>query len=180
MDNELNTLYDFYNAEKAAEKAGKEPTQEEVGENNTNQKYFWGKRSKSLLDQVHPDLQKIYNLLIQRTKQDLTIAPSTIRTIDEQIKFVKKGVSKTYKSRHLNSPSYAVDCMPLKNGKVDWKDLGPFNEMNDLIQECADELGIKIRLGRTFHDYPHVELHKSVYPDTPELLKELKERGLIS
>jgi len=173
----MQTLYDLWKPLDAKEKAGEEPTIEEIGVNNTSQQFFWGKRSKELLSQVHEDLQAVFNLFITRTKQDCTIMPSTIRTIEDQIQFVKKGTSKTFKSRHLFK--MAVDSCPLKNGKIDWHDLKPFNEMNDLIQECADELGIKIRQGRTFHDHPHNELLKSVYPDTDDVLNELRRRGLI-
>lgn len=59
--------------------------------------------------------------------------------------------------------SHAMDIVPDpdKNPKtLDWKDLQAFAIMCEVVAQKADELNIKIRLGKDFkfRDFPHVEL----------------------
>jgi hypothetical protein len=59
--------------------------------------------------------------------------------------------------------SHAVDIVPDpdKNSKtLDWNDIEEFEKMLLVVEQKADELDIKIRLGRdfSFADFPHVEL----------------------
>lgn len=60
-------------------------------------------------------------------------------------------------SKHNYMPSRAVDVAPYP---IDWQDIPRFEEMCDRIELLAEEMGIKVRMGRyfSFKDYPHVEL----------------------
>lgn len=59
--------------------------------------------------------------------------------------------------------SHALDAVPdpdLNPATLDWGDIKSFELMCLAFEQKADELGIKIRLGRdfSFKDMPHVEL----------------------
>lgn len=84
--------------------------------------------------------------------------------------FEKKASQKKFpESKHNINPekgrlkSHAVDIVPDpdKNPKtLDWKDLREFAIMCEVVAQKADELGIKIRMGKDFkfRDFPHFEL----------------------
>ncbi len=135
--------------------------------------FRWGTRSAALLAQVHPHLQELMQAVIAETEQDLTILPSTVRTIKEQHGFLTSGTSWTWNSRHLHG--LAVDVAPYpgiwKSTRMQWR------EMCDLIERKAAELGYPVTMGRTFKtvDMPHVELSKAAYPDKPEVLAAIRE-----
>lgn len=66
-------------------------------------------------------------------------------------------------SKHNKTPSLAADLVPDPDrnpATIDWGDIKSFELMCLTIEQKADELGIKIRLGRDFKfkDYPHLEL----------------------
>jgi peptidoglycan LD-endopeptidase CwlK len=140
--------------------------------------FAWGTRSQALLAQVHPDLRRLFAMVIERTDQDLTILPSTVRTIAEQAQFIAKGTSKTWNSRHLHG--MAVDVAPYP---TNWQDIPAFRRMCALVESCAADLDIPIRLGRDFVglvDMPHIELQRAKYPDKQSVLKAITNwrRGL--
>lgn len=173
----LNTIYDLDLVKNIID----ENKVEEI-KTTTEGKFHFGDRSVALLNKLHVDLQKVAYEVIKISPYDLTILPSTIRTIEEQIKFVATGKSKTYNSRHLYLT--ACDFSPLINGKITWE-IKYYKEVCPLWQQCADKLGIKIRLGANFEGFPdfvHVELDKSIYKDDPAILaniqKVLKSKGL--
>ena len=75
----------------------------------------------------------------------------------------KKSKLKFPESKHNKKPSLAVDIVPDpdRNPKtIAWADLNEFEIMCHTVESCADELDIKIRLGRDFSfvDFPHIEL----------------------
>ena len=138
----------------------------------------FGKKSKSLLEQVHPDLQLVLNTAIDII--DFTILDSTIRTLEQQKQFVKEGKSKTLNSKHLKKfvakynkeYSFAVDCCPYP---IDWNDRERFCLMAGIILGVAkvlkDEGLIKsnivwggdwnkngITKDEKFSDCPHFEI----------------------
>lgn len=87
------------------------------------------------------------------------------RTDEDQEAAFKDGKSKLRpgKSKHNRLPSLAIDCVPDpdKDPKtISWTDLKTYEIMCHVFESKADELGIKIRLGRDFKfkDYPHIEL----------------------
>ncbi len=83
----------------------------------------------------------------------------------EQDKAYNSGASKKKypESKHNKRPSLAGDFVPDpdKNpATLDWGDIKSFEIMCLTFEQKAEELGIKIRLGRdfSFKDYPHIEL----------------------
>lgn len=84
----------------------------------------------------------------------------------EQDKAYQNGMSrlKYPNSKHNTEPlSEAGDFVPDpdKNpATINWDDIKAFETMCLTFEQVADELGIKIRLGRDFKfkDFPHIEL----------------------
>lgn len=84
----------------------------------------------------------------------------------DQNKAFQKGMSKLKypDSKHNAEPlSLAGDFIPDpdKNpSTIDWDDIKSFEMMCLVFEQKADELRIKIRLGRdfSFKDFPHIEL----------------------
>jgi peptidoglycan L-alanyl-D-glutamate endopeptidase CwlK len=87
------------------------------------------------------------------------------RNESEQNKAFQSGYSKLKypNSKHNKKPSLAGDFVPDPDNNpatLDWNDIEAFELMCLTFEQKADELGIKIRLGRDFKfkDYPHCEL----------------------
>jgi peptidoglycan L-alanyl-D-glutamate endopeptidase CwlK len=75
----------------------------------------------------------------------------------------KKSKLKFPESKHNKKPSLAVDIVPDPDRSpktIAWTDLKEFEIMCLAVEAAADELDIKIRLGRdfSFADWPHLEL----------------------
>lgn len=120
------------------------------------------KKSLERLNTCHPDLIKIAKAV------DKVFPIQCIcgyRGEKEQNEAYQMGASKLRypKSKHNKTPSLAADFVPDpdKNPKtIDWGDIKSFEMMTLVFEQKADELGIKIRLGRdfSFKDFPHIEL----------------------
>lgn len=85
--------------------------------------YKLGSRSHSELEGVHPDLILVTSQAIAITEQDFTVHDGR-RSMEEQIEYVARGVSRTLKSMHLPQPDgfgHAVDLVPYINGKLRWE-----------------------------------------------------------
>ncbi len=121
------------------------------------------KRSLARLAGVHPDLVKVVERAIEITANDFTVTCG-VRTEKEQAENVKKGVSKTMKSKHLPQPdgySHAVDLAPLVDGKPSWNWGRPYDDVSSAMKRAAAELGVAIQWGgdwKRFKDGPHYEL----------------------
>lgn len=83
----------------------------------------------------------------------------------DQERAFREGKSKLPpgKSKHNQRPSLAADFVPdpdRKASTIDWMDVKAFETMCLVFEQKAEELDIKIRLGRDFSlkDYPHIEL----------------------
>ena len=138
----------------------------------------FSKRSLTLLEQCHPDLQRVMKEVIKYF--DFTVLDSTIRTEEEQKKLVKEGKSKTLNSKHLKrlvpeygkEYSFAVDIAPYP---INWDDRESFCYLAGFVLGVANylfdqgEIGHKIKFGgdwnrnnRTsdekFSDLPHFEI----------------------
>ena len=116
-------------------------------------------KSLDRLKQCHPDLIR----LIMRVDE---IYPTHVicgyRGEEDQNKAFneKKSQLKFPNSKHNKKPSLAVDVVS-GNGKViAWSDLKSFEILSLTIEAIAEEMDIKIRLGRDFKfkDWPHIEL----------------------
>ncbi len=114
---------------------------------------------------VHPDIKKLMIEAIKTSPVDFSVI-ETARTVEQQKINIKKGVSKTLKSRHIPSSNKsglceAVDVAPYP---INWKNISRFVELSKHIKNTAKNMGIKIQWGgdwKTFKDYPHYELaHK--------------------
>lgn len=129
--------------------------------------------SRDKLATAHPDLQRVLNLAIERI--DFTVLYG-YRSPSEQMELFKKGRvrengqwrkvgptvtnldGKSKLSKHNYSPSRAVDIAPYP---IDWRDLDRFEELAEVVKQCAEELGVSITWGGDwpkFRDYPHFEL----------------------
>jgi len=101
---------------------------------------------------------------------DVTVLQG-VRSKEEQEELVRKGMSKTLKSKHLKQNdgySHAIDLAPFP---IDWNDKDRFIYMQGMVRGIAGALNIKIRSGidwdsdgkikdHSFFDGPHVELEK--------------------
>lgn len=57
--------------------------------------------------------------------------------------------------KHNRTPSLAVDVAPWP---IDWKDIGRFRVMGYVVLGIANEMGIRLRWGASWGDYPHFEV----------------------
>lgn len=87
------------------------------------------------------------------------------RSKEDQEKAFSEGKSKLKagESKHNMRPARAIDCAPDPDrnpATISWADLKEFEIMCLAFEAKAEELGIKIRLGRdfSFKDWPHIEL----------------------
>lgn len=127
-------------------------------------KFLLSLKSKSRLKGVHPDLVKVVNLAITKTEVDFVVLEG-LRTVEKQAEYVRKGASRTMKSRHIHG--FAVDLGALIDGKVNWS-WPLYSKIAKAMKDSAKELNVPIVWGgdwKTFKDGPHFELLSSKYPD---------------
>ena len=126
--------------------------------------FFLGKRSRSRLQGVHPDLIIVMATAIQRTDIDFAVIEG-LRTLKRQKELLAQGASKTLKSRHLTG--HAVDIAPYVNGEIRW-DWPLYHRLAKTIKQAAHDCDIQVEWGgdwTTFPDGPHWQLPKKGYPD---------------
>jgi hypothetical protein len=124
--------------------------------------YKLSQKSLDRLKGVHPDLVKVVKRAIELTKQDFMVLEG-LRTLERQKYLLKKGATKTLRSRHITG--HAVDLVPLVDGKIswDWKYYWPIVEA---MRVAGAELGVSVEHGanwKSFPDAPHHQLSKKVY-----------------
>ena len=143
--------------------------------------------SKSKLKGVHPDLVRVVNRCAKdwKDKQFTFGLTCGVRTLEEQKVLVKKGASKTLKSRHIpakNGYSHAVDVVALIDGKVRW-DWGLYIRIANAVKAAAIAEKVPVEWGgtwkllnltkgeitakmlsRSFPDGPHFQLLRASYP----------------
>jgi peptidoglycan L-alanyl-D-glutamate endopeptidase CwlK len=125
----------------------------------------FSKKSQERLATCHPDLQKIFNKVIEH--YDCTIVCGH-REKEDQDEAVRTGASKLAwpNSKHNSLPSRAVDVVPFP---VDWADTSRMYHFAGYVYAVADYYGIKLRWGGDFNgdfkfldekfkDLPHWEL----------------------
>lgn len=125
--------------------------------------YTLSQKSLDRLKGVHPDLVKVVKKAIEYTEQDFMVLEG-LRTLERQKYLLKKGATKTLRSRHIVGK--AVDLVPLVDGKIswDWKYYWP---IVDAMSKAASELGVPIEHGahwKSFPDAPHHQLSTKYYP----------------
>jgi len=110
--------------------------------------FILGSRSRAELRGVHPDLVRVVERAIQLTPVDFAVHDG-LRTAEEQAEYVRRGVSQTMNSRHLEQADgwgHAVDLVPYVNGKLRWE-WPPIFQIAGAVRRAAEELGVGIRWG---------------------------------
>lgn len=126
--------------------------------------FKYGKSSKSRLATCHPEIQRLFNSLIE--DYDVSIICGH-RTEAEQNEAVAKGASKTKfpNSKHNSMPSLGIDAALYP---INWNDTGRHYMFVGIVRERARLLGIPIRCGadwdsdfatndQAFNDLVHFE-----------------------
>ena len=126
--------------------------------------YKYSKTSRKRLDSCHPELQRLFNSLIE--DYDVSIICGH-RSKAEQDKAVADGASKTRypNSKHNSMPSLGIDAALYP---INWNDHGRHYMFVGIVRERAKHLGIPIRCGadwdsdfatndQTFNDLVHFE-----------------------
>jgi peptidoglycan L-alanyl-D-glutamate endopeptidase CwlK len=129
--------------------------------------------SKSKLKGVHPDLVRVVDRCAKdwKDKQFTFGLTCGVRSLEEQKVLVKKGASKTLKSRHIPTPngySHAVDVVAFIDGKVRW-DWPLYDKIAKAMKVAAKAEKIPIEWGGdwvSFRDGPHFQLPWVTYPGT--------------
>lgn len=127
--------------------------------------YRYGRASQAELATVHHELNIIFADVIEVF--DVSIIQGA-RTVEEQIRNIRRGVSKTIDSRHIPRDSdgrydprgraIAVDAVPYQEGVNPWpldsddpvtreKKKARFYYMQGIIRDVAHRHGIEIRQG---------------------------------
>ena len=127
--------------------------------------------SKSKLKGVHPDLVRVVSRCAKdwKDKQFTFGLTCGVRTLEEQKVLVKKGASKTLKSRHIPAPngySHAVDVVAFIDGKVRW-DWPLYDKIAKAMKAAAKAEKVSIEWGGdwvSFKDGPHFQLPWASYP----------------
>lgn len=137
----------------------------------------FSKKSKAMLEQCHPDIQKVMNEAIKIIDFSIT---EGVRTKEKQIEYYKSGKSKTLNSKHLpkyckeygGDCSFAIDICPYP---IDYNDRERFCLLAGIVLGMSkllkDQGKIKstIRWGgdwsmnnitkdESFSDLPHFEV----------------------
>lgn len=128
-------------------------------------------KDEVFLKRVHPDLVKV----VRRAAALLNdpefgfIITCGIRTVAEQREMVRKGASKTMRSRHLPGKAgfaCAVDFAVTDKGKVKW-DWPLYAKFAKVVKQAARDVGVKIEWGgdwTNFKDGPHFQLPWATHP----------------
>jgi peptidoglycan L-alanyl-D-glutamate endopeptidase CwlK len=123
--------------------------------------YKLGTRSQAELIGVHPDGVAVVERAITITAQDFSVFDG-LRTAAEQAEYVRTGVSKTLKSKHLKQPDgfgHAVDLVPYINGKLRWE-MAPILIIAEAVHEAATDLDVPLRWGAIW-DLPFLDLDRT-------------------
>lgn len=132
--------------------------------------YILGKRSRSRLIGLHPDLVRVCKRGIFISSIDWTVIEG-LRDREQQRRNIANGVSWTMRSRHLTG--HGVDIAPWVGGGIDYNAVEQWVAMGHAICRAAQELNILITWGALKkyggdwsrqNDMGHFELKWSVYP----------------
>lgn len=110
--------------------------------------FRFGSKSLAELRGVHPRLVDCVHRALQLSPVDFGVHDG-LRTIDEQRRYVERGVSKTMNSMHLPQAdgfSHAVDLVPYINGKLRWE-WPPIFDIAAAMHRAATELHLPLRWG---------------------------------
>lgn len=105
--------------------------------------YVLGKASKAELLPVLPELRRAVELAITLTTVDFKVNQGK-RTIEEQKDAMRRGTTRTMKSKHLIQPDgwvWAVDLLAWINGKGSW-DWKYYYKIAYAMDQAATQLGV--------------------------------------
>lgn len=111
----------------------------------------FSQQSLTKLESCDPKLQSLFAEVIKHW--DCAIL-SGHRTQTEQEQLVKEGKSQTMNSKHLLSPSQAVDVAPYP---IDWSDTQRFYYFAGFVLGIAESMGLNIRWGGDWNDNMQVK-----------------------
>ena len=122
---------------------------------------------------VHPDLVRVVLRCADDWKDKDTgfIVTQGVRTLQEQNLLVKKGASKTLRSRHLKAPNgyaHAVDLAAVIKGQLRW-DWPLYDRLAKAMKAAAKTEKVPLEWGGdwvSFKDGPHFQLPWASYPGT--------------
>lgn len=125
--------------------------------------FSFGEESRKKLKGVNPDLVKLAELALGYSEVDFRITEG-LRSKNQQRELIKKGLSKTLKSKHLTGDAIDIALYP-----TDWTDWSKFVEVYNAFLKASEVTGIKFRWGGDwkmdgsfkepkFLDGPHFEL----------------------
>lgn len=123
--------------------------------------------SKRTVQGIHPDLLQVVARAREISGVDFEVVPRTggIRDDALQAKLKSSGKSKARVPRHVIG--YAIDLVPVRNGRMNFNDMTGFEQIRDAMAQAAEELSIPIQWGGNWKklvDKPHFELDRKVYP----------------
>lgn len=129
--------------------------------------------SLSRLRGVHPDLARVVLRCADDWKDKDTgfIVTQGVRTLQEQNLLVKKGASKTLRSRHLKAPNgyaHAVDLAVVLKDAVTWH-WPMYDKLAKAMKAAAKAEKVPLEWGGDwlkFKDGPHYQLPWKEYPGT--------------
>ena len=127
--------------------------------------------SLSRLRGVHPDLVRVVLRCADDWKDKDTgfIVTQGVRTLEEQKLLVKKGASRTLRSRHLKAPNgyaHAVDLAVVLKDAVTWH-WPLYERLAKAMKAAAKAEKVPLEWGgdwATFKDGPHYQLPWKQYP----------------
>ena len=124
--------------------------------------------SKRKLATAHNDLQLLANAVDKIFPIQVTCGERNAKEQNTAKKNGKSELGYPNSKHNINlkagrRKAWAIDCVPDPDrnpATLDWNDIAQFEIMCATFEQVADELDIKIRLGRDFKfvDLPHVEL----------------------
>lgn len=129
------------------------PAQSPVKTVETKSVFRFGKSSEKELFGVRPELVNVARIALSLSNQDFTVFEG-LRTLDEQVKHVQNGTSKTMNSMHLKQADgfgWALDLVPWIDGKPKWDWEGCY-EICAAMTAAAKQAGLasRIRWGGTW------------------------------
>jgi peptidoglycan L-alanyl-D-glutamate endopeptidase CwlK len=122
---------------------------------------------------VHPDLVRVVRRCAKDWKDKETgwIITCGVRSLEEQKLLLRKGATKTMRSRHLKAPngySHAVDFACTIKGVPRW-DWPLYHKLAVAVKAAAKAEKVPIEWGgdwRSFKDGPHYQLPWKTHPGT--------------
>jgi len=110
--------------------------------------FVLGARSRKELQGVHPDLVRVVERAIALTAVDFAVHDG-LRSLEDQVRLVDSGASRTMDSRHLLQPDgfgHAVDLVPWINGRLRWE-WQPIFRVAMAMQVAALDEEVHVRWG---------------------------------